>query len=65
MAEQLAVQGIANLPIDFPTLDRMSDLPLHHRDPFDRLLAAQAIVHRLALVTPNPAFEPYGPSLIW
>jgi len=40
-------------------------LPMHHRDPFDRLLVAQAIAERLAIVTRDPVFKKYGVPLIW
>ena len=35
-------------------------LPFHHRDPFDRLLVAQAQIERLAIVTSDPVFRRYG-----
>ncbi|MSP60282.1 MAG: type II toxin-antitoxin system VapC family toxin [Myxococcales bacterium] len=65
VAEQLAARGVAEWPIDLPSLERMSELPLHHRDPFDRLLVAQSIVHGLCLVSPDPAFPPYGARMLW
>ncbi len=55
---QLAARGVADLPIDLAALGRMSELPLHHRDPFDRLLIAQAGVHGLTLVSPDACFPP-------
>ena len=42
----------------------VSALAPHHRDPFDRLLAAQAEVEGLTLVTRDPAFEPYGVEVL-
>ncbi|MEI8254675.1 MAG: type II toxin-antitoxin system VapC family toxin [Deltaproteobacteria bacterium] len=63
--EQLAVRGVDDLPIDLAALGRMSELPLHHRDPFDRLIVAQAIVHGLTLVSPDGCFPPYGARLLW
>ncbi len=44
-------------PADTLTLET---LPLHHRDPFDRMLAAQALRHNLILITRDPKFRPYG-----
>jgi len=41
------------------------DLPLHHRDPFDRMLAAQARIEDLVLVSPDPAFDPYEVPRHW
>jgi PIN domain nuclease of toxin-antitoxin system len=40
-------------------------LPWHHRDPFDRLLAAQAVSHGCALVSRDRQFRKYGVKLIW
>jgi PIN domain nuclease of toxin-antitoxin system len=40
-------------------------LPWHHRDPFDRLLVAQAEIERAALVSNDAALRPYGIALIW
>jgi PIN domain nuclease of toxin-antitoxin system len=40
-------------------------LPLHHRDPFDRLLIAQAIEEGLTLVTRDTAFRAYGVATVW
>ena len=39
--------------------------PSHHRDPFDRLLAAQALELRLSLISRDPVFELYGVKRIW
>jgi PIN domain nuclease of toxin-antitoxin system len=40
-------------------------LPHHHRDPFDRLLIAQAQVERLPIVTADDSFEPYDVTVVW
>jgi PIN domain nuclease of toxin-antitoxin system len=40
-------------------------LPLHHRDPFDRLLIAQASQEGLTLVSRDVAFKPYGVATVW
>jgi PIN domain nuclease of toxin-antitoxin system len=42
-----------------------ASLPLHHRDPFDRLLIAQAKLEGCAIVTRDPAFPAYGVPLVW
>lgn len=39
-------------------------LPPHHKDPFDRLLIAQARAERLTIVTRDPRFEPYGVDIL-
>lgn len=52
--------GFAFLPIDLPHLLALEQLPLHHRDPFDRLLVAQAISGALTLLSADAAFTAYG-----
>ncbi len=42
-----------------------AELPLHHRDPFDRLLIAQAKLEGCAIVTRDPAFPAYGVPVVW
>ncbi|HVV84355.1 MAG TPA: type II toxin-antitoxin system VapC family toxin [Kofleriaceae bacterium] len=63
--EQLAARVLTALPIDLPSLGQMRELPLHHRDPFDRLLVAQSLVHDLTLISPDPSFPPYRAKLLW
>lgn len=41
------------------------DLPLHHKDPFDRMLVAQAQIEELILVSPDAAFDPYDVTRRW
>lgn len=50
---------------EFDHVIRAGSLPLHHRDPFDRLLVAQAQIENLTLVTPDPLFKPYDVPLLW
>lgn len=52
-------------PIDLASLSAVSTLPLHHRDPFDRLLIAQAIVDDIPIVTRDSAFSDYPVQIIW
>ncbi len=42
----------------------VSDLPVHHRDPFDRLIIAQAMMERLTIVTADTRFQAYGIDLL-
>ena len=60
-----ASSGIRVLPIEIDHALRAGALPPHHRDPFDRMLVAQAIVERMLLVTADEAIIPYGPPLLW
>jgi PIN domain nuclease of toxin-antitoxin system len=53
------------LPVTLPDILALDNLPLHHRDPFDRLIIAQAKVNQLSLVSRDKQFEPYSVSLFW
>lgn len=52
-------------PIGIAHIQQVAQLPLHHRDPFDRMLVAQSIVDGLALVSCDPALDAYGIMRIW
>lgn len=65
LAEQIAANAFQPLPIDLKHAARVATLPFHHRDPFDRLLAAQALAEDLTLVTDDPAFARYGVRRVW
>ena len=54
--EAASDSGFLELPVTFRRAERVVGLPPHHRDPFDRMLVAQAVVEELALVTRNPVF---------
>jgi len=53
------------LPIDEESALLVAKLPPLHRDPFDRMLVSQAIVHGLTIVTPDPAVTAYPVVTIW
>jgi len=55
---------IAELPLDEASALAVSDLPLHHRDPFDRVLVSQANTHHLTLVTDDPLIHKYTVTLL-
>lgn len=65
LQEQLEVNGFTLLPISLEHAAAVADLPFHHRDPFDRLLAAQAHLEDMAIVSSDPAFKAYGVKRIW
>ncbi|MFT4588093.1 MAG: PIN domain nuclease of toxin-antitoxin system [Candidatus Binatia bacterium] len=65
IAEQLAARQVAEQAIDLPSLSGTLKLPGHHRDPFDRLLIAQARTHSMTLVSPDPWIGKYDANLIW
>ena len=58
-------QGFSELPISVADAERSGRLPGPHRDPFDRLLIAQALAHDLALVSNEEAFDRYGVRRLW
>ncbi len=63
--QQLAENGFSQLTIDFRHVARVASLAFHHRDPFDRLLIAQAMEEKLPVVTSDPLFTKYGIRRIW
>jgi PIN domain nuclease of toxin-antitoxin system len=57
--------GVETLAIDEESALHVSLLPLIHRDPFDRLLVAQAIVHGMIILTPDPIVASYPARTMW
>ena len=62
--EAASDSGFLELPVTFRHAERVTGLPPHHRDPFDRMLVAQAASEELTLVTRDPVFARYGVALI-
>lgn len=56
--------GVTTLPVEHSHALAVARLPMHHSDPFDRLLVAQARVERLRLVTVDPAFATYDVDVV-
>ncbi len=59
LAERIDDAGFERLPVGFDHAERVGTLPLHHGDPFDRLLVAQALVEGATLVTSDRRIEAY------
>ncbi len=59
------LNGYESLPIHRTHLLRTLDLPLIHRDPFDRLLVAQALIENLTIVTRDSAIADYSVKTPW
>ncbi len=57
--------AIDSMPIKPQHCDLITNLPLHHRDPFDRMLIAQAQYENLALVTADKSIHQYDIEVIW
>ncbi|EEG76075.1 type II toxin-antitoxin system VapC family toxin [Dethiobacter alkaliphilus] len=65
ITEQLAFNAITPLPVQMNHACHTANLPLHHRDPFDRLLIAQAQLENLPIITADSLFKEYDVTLIW
>ncbi len=57
--------GIQLLNIELPHIDMLGKLPDHHKDPFDRLLIAQALSAKLTLLSADQAFAAYPVEVVW
>lgn len=53
------------LPIETRHTSQLTTMPLHHNDPFDRLLIAQALVEQMPIVSVDVAFDAYGVTRLW
>lgn len=62
---KLSENRIETLPISLDHLLAFGQLPLHHRDPFDRILIAQAVEEGLPIVTSDSHFSRYPVEVIW
>src|SRR5438132_12741510 len=60
VTKAIADLGLTVLPITVEYADIQAGLPLHHRDPFDRLLIAQAMVEKAPIISADVSFDPYG-----
>jgi PIN domain nuclease of toxin-antitoxin system len=62
---RLEESGFAVLAVEYAHAAHVLSLPWHHRDPFDRLLIAQAALEQLALVSHDNQLDAYGIVRIW
>ena len=62
---RLAYYGVEVLPLRLDHALALHGLPAHHRDPFDRMLVAQALVEGLPIVTRDPQLGLYSATIIW
>ena len=62
---QIQINGFELLPIQFEHVSKVSYLPFHHRDPFDRLLVSQCIIEKCAIISRDAAFDSYPIVRLW
>lgn len=65
LGREIARNNFELLPISLSHATHVENLVLHHKDPFDRLLAAQTILERISLISADPIFDKYGISRLW
>ena len=65
VAGHIAGQGFEELEIGVADAERAGRLPGTHRDPFDRMLAAQALAHDFPVVSVDPVFDRFGVNRLW
>ena len=65
LATTLYEDGLKLLPIEPRHCSAVANLPFHHRDPFDRMLVAQAFTEDLTLLSRDKEFPPYPVRVIW
>jgi PIN domain nuclease of toxin-antitoxin system len=63
--EAITDNGFTILPIHPLHTSELIGLPFHHRDPFDRLLIAQAVVEQIPVISADPMFDSYPVTRIW
>ena len=63
--QQLQINGFELLPVKIEHTSVVTTLPFHHRDPFDRLLIAQAVEEKMTLVSRDEFFDDYGITRLW
>ena len=65
LARELPRNNLVLLDIKLEHATAVETLPQHHKDPFDRLLIAQALIEAIPIVSVDAAFDPYGVTRLW
>ena len=65
VAHQVAAEGFLELPVSLRHAQHAGALPIPHKDPFDRMLIAQALLEAMPLVSNEVAFDPFGVERLW
>ena len=63
--QQIAVNRIDILEITFDHIEVVASLPLHHRDPFDRLIIAQSMAQQIPILSVDAIFDAYAIARLW
>jgi len=64
LQKQIVVNELSVLPIGLRHVTKVADLPFHHKDPFDRLLIAQAITEDMSIISSDPVFHHYSVKIV-
>ena len=64
-ADLVSEQGVELVSVNHDHCVRLGELPLHHRDPFDRMLVVQALEADVPLLSADSKLEPYDVEVIW
>lgn len=63
--QQLTVSNIGLLEINLQHIEVVASLPLHHRDPFDRLIIAQSMAEQIPILSVDAIFDAYAIARVW
>ena len=63
--EQMVLTSVRLLQLGLAHIELVSKLPHHHKDPFDRMLIAQAITENMTIISADKAFDAYGVDRLW
>nr|WP_313926715.1 MULTISPECIES: type II toxin-antitoxin system VapC family toxin [Anabaena] len=65
ITQQISINNLTILDIKISHIITVSQLPLHHRDPFDRMLIAQAMVENIPVLSADTVFDAYPITRLW
>ena len=63
--DELMVNSVKLLPISTEHCFQITQLPFHHRDPFDRIIISQAIIEQMHIMTIDSYFSQYEVNIVW
>ena len=65
LRDHLSRNNVSTLPVEARHVLELMSIPLHHRDPFDRLLIAQSLVEGIPIISADSALKQYSAKVIW